>query len=210
MRQATSWLIRLAVIAACAWYLRPLYAPPAPPQPSPRAPTDSVTWRFYQAGQTNIYQALTVTGDGHTILTIIRKQGDPDMPESFLGVKLHLNRATGIVEFRQENVLPADKAKRVLHEAWRAGVFGLQSVPTSEPDRLCVTTQFNKHEQTATGPADLSATFDWVPSVWVNRIRWQQVCRLLRDYPCLYKRLQKQEIILTDDHGKPIESPPHD
>ncbi len=207
MRHAGKWLVRLAVVAALVWYLRPLYTPPVPPQPPQRGATDSVTWRFYLTGQTNVFQELTVTGEGQAVLVITRQQCDPDIPESFTGTKLRLDRQAGIVEFRQENVLPADDAKKLLDDALRAGVFGLKSVPTSETERLRVRTHFGNRDQSATGPADLSSTFDWAPSVWVNRTRWQQVARLPRNFPSLYRRLQKHEIVLVDDHGQPVESP---
>ena len=202
--KALSWIVRLAILAALAYFLRPLYAPPKGTMPASRGANDFVSWTFQNATNAGVVQTLTLYGDGKNVVLITRAVGDPDLPEVNAKWKISRDKATGLSQFRREAILTAEKSKEMLEAALIAGVLDLEPAPPPDNERLMMRASFGGSQHEATGPSFVGNTVDWKPGVWINKIRWQKLAALVSDHSELRSLLAKKEVILTDDEGKPI------
>ncbi len=203
-KSLVSWGIRLAILAALAYFLRPLYAPPKPTLPSDRGANDFVSWTFL--GDTNqaVCQKLTVYGDGRTTVLITRPMGDPDLPDLNAQWKVRRDKATGLSQFTRESVLAPDRAKQLLDAALKAGALDLQPEAASDTDRLRIDTSFAASQHSALGPQFIGSPVDWHPGVWINRLRWQKLGTLISSDSDLRSLLAKKQVTLVDDNGNPV------
>ena len=185
------------------WWLRPLYAPPKPTQPVSISPQDFITWTYHSATNDAVVQELTVYGDGRSRLRLTRVMGDPDTPERLFDYKIRRDKATGLTEFTRETALSVTDAKSLLIHALSAGVLDVRDLPTPPAEWLEVRTSFAGSERRSTGPQNLSAAFDWNPSVWITRIWWQKTAQVIANHR-VGKLLEKKDFVLVDDNGTPL------
>jgi hypothetical protein len=199
-----SWTIRLAILAALVYFLRPLYAPPKGTMPATRGANDFVSWTFQGSTNAAVVQTLTLYGDGKNVVLITRAIGDPDLPELNVNWKISRDKPTGLSQFRREGFLSAEKSKEMLEAALVAGVLDLEPAPALDTDRLVMRSTFGGNQREATGPPFVSKAVDLKPSTWINNIRWQKLGNLVGDNAELRSLLAKKEVVLTDDQGKPV------
>jgi hypothetical protein len=199
-----SWTIRLAVLTALAYFLRPLYAPPKSTLPASRGANDFVSWTFLSDTNAAVYQKLTLYGDGRNVIQITRSIGDPDLPEMNVNWKVKRDKATGLSLFIRESFLKPDKAKELLNAALEAGAIDLQPEPSPDSEWLEIQTSFGGTHHNAMGPQFVSTPVAARPNVWINRIRWQKIGNLISGNSELRSILSKKQVILVNDDGKEV------
>ncbi len=203
-RRATVWVIRLSIFAALAYFLRPLYAPPAPTLPGSLGPSDFMSWKFHGDPNPLVCQTLTVFGDGRNTVLVTRALGDPDLPDVNSKWKISRDKTTGLTYFRNESLLSQENAKQLLLSALKAGAIDLRPEPAPPTEQLEIQTFFAGSVRTATGPQSISTPADCRPEVWINRMRWQRVGALVGDDPNLRNILEKKLVTLVNDDGSPV------
>lgn len=206
MKKTISWILRLAVVGYAAWLLQPLYRPSSPTRPIARGVEDYVRWSYQAATNQNAMQRLTVYGDGRNVTELFREMGDPDMPETITNWRVRRDKTTGLTHFTREDLIPRDRAKQLLDEAIAHGALDITTVPTASPDLVEIESRFDGRTRTGRGPQELSSTFDWLPQVWSNRIRWQKLAPLPTHISQVAPHLEKKDYILTDDAGNPVKT----
>ena len=201
---AFSWIVRLAIVGALAYFLRPLYAPPKGTVPDNLGANDHLSWTFHSATNPAVAQTFTIYGDGRNVLTITRAMGDPDVPELNVNWKVSREKTSGLVQFTREGLLPADKARNILQEALLADALDVKPSPAPPTEQLEINASFGPHQTSATGPQFVASPVALSPNVWMNQIRWQKLGAILNRDPSLKDHLQKKEVILVDDEGRPV------
>jgi hypothetical protein len=202
--KAISWTIRIAIILAIAYFLRPLYAPPKPTMPASRGGSDSISWIFHSDTNAAVVQTLTVFGDGRHAIIMTRAIGDPDLPELNASWKITRDKATGLSKFRNESLLATDKAKALFEAALQAGVLDLQPEPAETGKTLEMQTSFGGQQRSTMGPEFLGSAFDINQGKWLNRTRWQKLGNLIDRDETLRNLLAKKQVTLVDDDGKEV------
>lgn len=203
--KAFSWIVRLAILGALLYFLRPLYAPPKGTVPDQIAPNDFVSVTFHSATNPAVVQKFTIHGDGENVLTITRAMGDPDVPELNVHWKVSREKTGGLVQFTRPGLLTDSKAKRLLQELLQAGALDVESLPAPPTEQLEINASFGEKQAHATGPQFVASPLDLNPNVWMNKIRWQKLAHIITSEPALKDHLQKKEVILVDDEGKPVD-----
>jgi len=199
-----SWTIRIAIIVALLYFLRPVYAPPKATMPASIGANDFVSWTFHNDTNASVVQTLILYGDGRHAVIIKRAIGDPDLPELNAKWKTTRDKATGLSQFRYESALSNAEAKRMLDEALRAGALDLQPEPAAATESLDVQTSFGGAQRSVTGPAFLGQPFDINPGKWINRQRWAKLGNIPVQHPELKHLLAKKQVTLVDDDGKEV------
>lgn len=207
--KTVKWIVRLAFLAGAAWFLHPLYAPPKPRLPATRSANDFVGWTYHSSTNPAVVQSLTVYGDGRSTLRLTRVFGDPNTPEIPPQYRVRQDKVTGLVEFTRENALPVERAKALVDATADGGVIESRNIPAPVDKQLEVRWSFGGEKETsATGPQQLSTTFDWLPAKWVRLLRWRDLVNLVQNDSTIRPLLQKREFTLVDDHGQPVSNTP--
>ena len=93
--------------------------------------------------------------------------------------------------------------------AYSGGVIESRNIPAPVDKQLEVRWSFGGEKETsATGPQQLSTTFDWLPAKWVRLLRWRDLVNLVQNDSTIRPLLQKREFTLVDDHGQPVSNTP--
>ncbi len=197
---STRWIVRIVVLAVAAYAFHPLYMPMTATQPATIAPGDSITFRFNEVEDKNVYQELLLHGDGRNTIRILRPQGDADLPEGG-GWKLKNDKELRIIHFSKEDLIDIAKGKRLFQQAVEAGVLDLKDLPHEPGNILEVSYSIGDTTGSVTGPAFVERAYHWNPSVWKNQQRWQDIILLLKDDVELRRLLSKIEITLVSDES---------
>lgn len=196
------WLVRLGVLVALAYFLRPMYAPSKPTIPSSIGPNDFVTWKLSSDPDPVVTQTLKVYGTGSNTVTIVRRFLDPDIPMDG-GWKLSRDKAAGTVGFSKENLIPDTRALGLVRDSLQAGLLDARSISAAKGDGMTIQSSFGATAREISGPQSTSATMEFDPDAWQNRMRWQKLGRLIQGDATVRALLARTEVKLVDDDKVP-------
>lgn len=194
-----SWIARIGLFGVVAYLLHPLFYHEPATLPASADSSDSISWKFHDDSEPNVFQELTIFRDGRSRGKIIRPTRDRDIPSDG-GWLPHMDAAKQWVIFEKEGLMPRQEGRELFNELFENGVLDLRSEPSAPPSQFEVEVVCENKTRLFSAPMDIQPTPDWNPEVWKNRLRWRKLVDVIESAQNLrHTVLNRKTIVLVDE-----------